>query len=88
MLANRRTDLQGLHRYILAYVDIVANANNIAYLHYLASRLKTVADATYPGDVRCPMLYTTAHTTQMLIFGVTLLAIIQNQRPRASYYTA
>ncbi|KAI5453422.1 Sister chromatid cohesion protein pds5 [Naganishia albida] len=36
--------------YILSYVDIVANANNIAYLHYLASRLKTVADATYPGD--------------------------------------
>jgi hypothetical protein len=33
-------------------VDIVANANNIAYLHYLASRLKTVGDAAYPGDVR------------------------------------
>lgn len=43
--------MQILHRYILSYVDIVANANNIAYLHYLASRLKTVADATYPGDV-------------------------------------
>lgn len=37
--------------YILLYVDTVANANNIAYLHYLASRLKTVGDVAYPGDV-------------------------------------
>ncbi|KAJ9093577.1 hypothetical protein QFC19_008306 [Naganishia cerealis] len=36
--------------YILLYVDVVATANNIAYLHYMASRLKTVADVAYPGD--------------------------------------
>lgn len=29
----------------------MANANNIAYLHYLASRLKTVADVAHAGDV-------------------------------------
>ncbi|GHJ87283.1 hypothetical protein NliqN6_3685 [Naganishia liquefaciens] len=36
--------------YILLYIDTVANANNIAYLHHLASQLKTVRDAAYPGN--------------------------------------
>lgn len=62
--------MQGFHRYILSYVDIVANANNIAYLHYLASRLKTVADAADPGDVRIVILNAPAHTSQILTFCV------------------